>query len=257
MEQIVDGVNILVDDENEPVNTIVDETPVADGEPKKLVVDPKMYVYFDCEFTGLTRDAQLLSIGLCDAEGHSFYAEFTDYDMQVISEWVFKNVLQKMSNPTTVLEGDHWQIKGTSKEIRQNLLIWLDYVHKHSQAGIQLVSDCCHYDMVLLIDLLWKSALDMPEWIAPVAVDINMDLSNLCKNNADETNKNIPDGSATYAFNPYFEAFNLDRDEFASHIKNAPQGLKHNSMYDAYVIRAIHQFTWQYDIEATPLVTEG
>lgn len=265
MEQVIDGVNVIVEEENGPVNTITEEapvetttnSPVADGEPKKLVVDPKMYVYFDCEFTGLYREAQLLSIGLCDAEGHSFYAEFTDYDMQQVSEWVFKNVLQKMSNPTTVLEGDHWQIKGNTKEIRQSLLIWLDYVHKHSQAGIQFVSDCCHYDMVFLIDLLWKSALDMPEWIAPVAVDINMDLSNLCKNNADETNKSVPDTAENYAFNPYFEAFNLDRDEFASHISNAPKGLKHNSMYDAYVIRAIHQFTWQYNIEPTPLVTEG
>ena len=168
MEQVIDGVNVIVEEENGPVNTITEEAPVetttnslvADGEPKKLVVDPKMYVYFDCEFTGLYREAQLLSIGLCDAEGHSFYAEFTDYDMQQVSEWVFKNVLQKMSNPTTVLEGDHWQIKGNTKEIRQSLLIWLDYVHKHSQAGIQFVSDCCHYDMVFLIDLLWKSSLD-------------------------------------------------------------------------------------------------
>ena len=122
MEQIIDGVNVIVETEEAPVETTTN-SPVADGEPKKLVVDPKMYVYFDCEFTGLYREAQLLSIGLCDAEGHSFYAEFTDYDMQQVSEWVFKNVLQKMSNPTTVLEGDHWQIKGNTKEIRQNLFI--------------------------------------------------------------------------------------------------------------------------------------
>ena len=121
MEQIVDGVNILVEDENEPVNTIPEETPVetpatpeapiADGEAKKLVVDPKMYVYFDCEFTKLERGAQLLSIGLSDAEGHSFYAEFNDYDMSEITEWVFTNVLKKMVNPPTVLEGDHWSMK--------------------------------------------------------------------------------------------------------------------------------------------------
>lgn len=266
MEQIIDGVNVIVDDPAEAVNTITDEpiivtpeteapTEPADNTPKRLVVDPKMYVYFDCEFTGLQRDTQLLSIGLCDAEGHSFYAEFNDFDMQMVDEWVFANVLKKMINPVTVLEGDHWQMKGNSKEIRQNLLIWLDYVHKHSQAGIQFVSDCCHYDMVLLVDLLWKNARDMPQWIAPVCVDLNMDLANLCKDNADKASEGVQ--GDPYAFNPYYEAFNLNRDEYASHIKDAPQGLKHNSMYDAYVIRAIHQSLWQYNIEPTPLVTEG
>lgn len=257
MEQVIDGVNVIVDDANADVNTI-DDTPVESTEPsgpKKLTVDPKMYVYFDCEFTKLERGAQLLSIGLSDAEGHSFYAEFNDYDMSEITEWVFTNVLKKMVNPPTVLEGDHWSMKGNSKEIRQNLLIWLDYVHKHSQCGIQFVSDCCHYDMVLLIDLLWKNARDMPQWIPPVCVDINMDIANLYMHEAEESSKDI-DGPA-YAFNPYFDAFNLDRDEYVSHLNNVPQGLKHNSMYDAYVIRAIHQSVWGYDVEATPLITEG
>ena len=173
MIQNINGVNVFVDDgaPTDEVNTVIETVNVNSAEPatetvtdngdKKLVIDPKMYVYFDCEFTKLERDAQLLSIGLCDAEGHSFYAEFTDYNMSEITDWVFANVLKKMVNPPTVLTGDHWTMRGTCKEIRQNLLIWLDAVHKHSNCGIQFVSDVCHYDMMLLVDLLWKNARQM------------------------------------------------------------------------------------------------
>lgn len=263
MIQNINGVNVFVDDDapTDEVNTVIETVTVNSAEPatetvtddgdKKLVIDPKMYVYFDCEFTKLERDAQLLSIGLCDAEGHSFYAEFTDYNMSEITDWVFANVLKKMVNPPTVLTGDHWTMRGTCKEIRQNLLIWLDAVHKHSNCGIQFVSDVCHYDMMLLVDLLWKNARQMPEWIPPCCVDINMDLANLARSYAEEKNASI--SGPEYAFNPYYDAFNMDRDEYASHTKEVPQGMKHNSMYDAYVIRAIHQSIWSYNVDATPL----
>ena len=261
MIQNIDGANVIVDDPDQGAvnisgeivgdDTITNQVVSTPDEPKKLTIDPKMFVYFDCEFTKLERDAQLLSIGLCDAEGHSFYAEFTDYAMSEISDWVFTNVLKKMVNPPTLLQGDHWTMRGTCQEIRQNLLIWLDAVHTHSNCGIQFVSDCCHYDMMLLIDLLWKNARQMPEWIPPVCVDINMDLANLAKSYAIESSANIE--GPEYAFNPYYDAFNMDRDEYASHVKDAPQGMKHNSMYDAYVIRAIHQSIWEYNVEPTPL----
>ena len=107
--------------------------------------------------------------------------------------------------------------------------------------------------MVFLIDLLWGTATNMPEWISPVAVDINLDLSNLVS----EMYLNKPTGEEeSQAFNPYYHAFNLSRDEYASHIANAPKGLQHNSMYDAYVIRAIHQSIWDIQVEPTPLTTE-
>lgn len=235
----------------EEVSPTESSDPEAASNPTKhFVVDPKMYVYFDMEFTGLLRDADLLSIGLCDSEGHSFYAEFNDFNYTKVSPWVFENVLQRMVNPQTVLEGDHWAMRGTSAEIRQNLLIWLQEVHERSGCGIQFVSDCCHYDMVFLIDLLWKEALLMPEWISPVAVDVNNDLANLSY----QYNVRVgnPDGEEI-SFNPWHDAFNLNRDEYASHIANAPQGLQHNSMYDAYVIRAIHQNIWEIHMDPRPL----
>lgn len=236
----------------EPAETV--ESPEtnesSEQNPKHFEVSPKMYVYFDMEFTGLVRDADLLSIGLCDAEGHSFYAEFNDFNYTKISPWVFENVLKRMVNPQSILEGDHWSMRGTTDEVRKNLLFWLQEVHEHTGCGIQFVTDCGHYDMVFLIDLLWKEALKMPEWVSPVSVDINNELANL------SYEYNIRAGGTegeAIIFNPWYEAFNLNRDEYASNIKDAPMGLQHNSMYDAYVIRAIHQNIWDINVEPHPL----
>lgn len=236
----------------------VPETPAQKEEPPvtggRFLIDPRMYLYFDMEFTSLTRDADLISIGLCDAEGHSFYAEFNDFDYNKVNSWVFENVCKRMVRPKTNLLGDHWEMIGNTKDIAKNLLIWLNDIHNHTGCGIQFVTDCGHYDMVFLIDLLWGTATNMPEWISPVAVDINLDLSNLVS----EMYLNKPTGEEeSQAFNPYHHAFNLSRDEYASHIANAPKGLQHNSMYDAYVIRAIHQSIWDIQVEPTPLTTEN
>ena len=208
-------------------------------------INPRMYIYVDMEFTTLERDADYISIGLCDAEGHSFYGEFNDFSLSKVSEWTFKNVCQKLVNPRTELQGDHWQMRGNRKDISTNILIWLDQIHEHTGCGFQFVGDCGHYDMVFLIDLLWGNALRVPEWISPVMVDINNDLANLVTGMYND--KPTMDGQ-DMLFNPYHHAFNLNRDEYASHVKNAPKGMQHNSMYDAYVIRAIHQSIWDIDL---------
>ena len=38
-----------------------------------------MKIFFDTEFTGLHKDTSLISIGLVDEDGKTFYAEFLDY----------------------------------------------------------------------------------------------------------------------------------------------------------------------------------
>ena len=251
VEESVDESDVWYPGENETPETPSTVDTEEDRGPK-YDMDPNMYVYVDMEFTSLERDADYISIGLCDKEGHSFYAEFNDFSFGKVSEWTFKNVCQRMTNPPTNLQGNHWEMRGNRHDIRLNLLIWLDAIHNSTNCGIQFVGDCCHYDMVFLIDLLWSNALKVPEWISPVMVDINDDLSNLV---ATAYLGKRTEGDHDVAFNPYHHAFNLSRDEYASHITNAPRGLQHNAMYDAYVIRAIHQSIWAIEPgELTPLV---
>lgn len=207
------------------------------------VGDSSCYVYFDCEFTDLKKNAELISIGLIDSDGRTFYAEFNDYSENKVTDWVEENVYKYLEYPDTVLEGEHWTISGKKSEVRTQLMFWLDKFVSRNKP-VQFVSDVCHYDMVLLIDLLTGggSSMDLPSWISPCCLDINQDL-------ATSLYRDVPEGMTEEEFNKNFiplkEAFNISRedcvkdfDEFNNNYK------KHNALYDAKVIRAIHQYLW-------------
>lgn len=115
-----------------------------------------MNLYFDTEFTGLHAGTTLVSIGIVAENGKKFYAEFSDYDERQCNDWIKENVLKH-----TILEGDEILAKrlgedsettvvlGSKADIRYELGEWLKQFD-----SVQFVSDVCHYDMVLLIDIL-------------------------------------------------------------------------------------------------------
>ena len=45
-----------------------------------------MKIFFDTEFTGLHKGTELISIGMVDEVGRTFYAEFNDYDKNQIED---------------------------------------------------------------------------------------------------------------------------------------------------------------------------
>lgn len=209
--------------------------------------DRTCYVYFDTEFTGLKKNTSLISIGLVDCDGRTFYAEFTDYNKEDLDEygWIQDNVINNLTNPETVVEGNDWRIVGTSSEIRECLWRWLDTISSNDKL-IQFVSDVCHYDFVLLIDLLLGSpnltAIDLPDNISPCCVDINQDI-------ATSIHRTKPDDITEEDFNknfvPAYAAFNFSREELVSGVDSFNCGIvKHNALYDALVIRALHQNLW-------------
>lgn len=108
-------------------------------------------------------------------------------------------------------------VRGTKNEVSYELYRWLkDFV------SIQLVSDVCHYDMVLFIDL-FGGAFDMLPSITPACHDINQDIAEFCK---------ITER----------EAFEKNREKLL--LENGiqlPKGKKHNSMYDAKIIKMIDE----------------
>jgi hypothetical protein len=74
-----------------------------------------MHIFFDTEFTGLTADAKLISIGLVDESGlNEFYAELTDtFDLRDCSDFCRNEVIphlqggparQSLSEVQTTLE---------------------------------------------------------------------------------------------------------------------------------------------------------
>ena len=53
-----------------------------------------MRIYFDTEFTGLTSDAALISVGMVDESGAEFYAELSDtHKIEDCSEFCISEVL--------------------------------------------------------------------------------------------------------------------------------------------------------------------
>lgn len=178
-----------------------------------------MRIFFDTEFTGLHKNTTLISIGCIDETGRTFYAEFSDYDVTQCDDWIKENVIKHLKyantpppTPITKIEGDSWEVYGDKHYIRDVLRNWLSEYY-----SVELVSDVCHYDMVLFIDI-FGGAFDIPANVNAACHDINQDI-------------------ARYFSIPENEAFDKCREDI---INVRIDGDKHNSLYDAKVIAAIY-----------------
>lgn len=176
-----------------------------------------MKIFFDTEFTGLHKNTTLISIGCVDEKGRTFYGEFNDYDKNQVDEWIQRNVIDNLIDNLhgQTDKGDNWYIIGKKEYIKEKLVEWMS-----PYKDIQFVSDVCHYDFVLLIDL-FGTAFDLPFNISPYCHDINQDIADFC---------NISDK----------QAFDVSREELISSMDMNIFGMKHNSLYDAQVIKAIY-----------------
>ena len=180
-----------------------------------------MKIFFDTEFTGLHKNTTLISIGLVAENGEKFYAEFTDYDESQCDDWIKENVISKLflnMQDECHIPGYHC---GTKKFIKVALETWFKQFD-----SIELVSDVCHYDMVLLIDI-FGSAFDLPKNICPVCYDINQDIAKYYKISTQE-------------------AFDKSREEILKEHYTVVNGDKHTALYDAEVIKAIYEILNNY-----------
>ena len=201
-----------------------------------------MKLFFDMEFTGLRQNTTPISIGIVSEDGKKFYAEFTDYDESQCNDWIKENVIKKLKAENIKFDSSHtlcdassfgnrrWLKYNDSMEVAYGeifyiipfLQIWLKQFDT-----IQFVSDVCHYDFVLLIDLLTNggTALDLPENISAVCHDLNMDIAR---------HFHVSDR----------EAFDMSREQIMNELcgsEDIVTGDKHNSLYDAEVIKAIYK----------------
>ncbi len=142
-----------------------------------------MIIFFDTEFTGLYRDAQLISIGIVAQNGQKFYGEFTDYASKSgrpIDKRVKDNVIKHTTafdeNFKSQVESDNncVFIRANEHYIKHALSDWLE----HFGESIQLISDVCHYDMFLFCDL-FGGAFNIPECVNPVCYDICQDIARM------------------------------------------------------------------------------
>ena len=183
-------------------------------------------IYFDTEFTGLRKDTDLISIGLITEGGNTFYAEFTDYDRTKLNSWIIKYVIKNLEHPEYNPDYENYRIEANRKLVQFHLNKWLEAVRDGRE--VQFVSDCASYDTVLLFDLLTggRTAIFLPDWISPVVFDILYPIS----------------GELAYGYDMLtniHKAFDFSReliiDDWGFHF----DGMKHNALYDAKIIKAI------------------
>lgn len=181
-------------------------------------------LFFDTEFTGLHKDTTLISIGIVSEDGRKFYAEFTDYDEKQCDDWVKENVINNLcldgmgDGALSIDENAHCiLVNGSKGYVKSELSKWLSRFKT-----VQFVSDVCHYDFVLLIDL-FGGAFDLPQNVCPVCHDINQDIAR------------------HYGISEA-EAFDKSREDIVLELCGEEiKGRKHNALYDAEVIRAIYR----------------
>lgn len=128
----------------------------------------KEFLYFDTEFTSPIKNSDLISIGITTDDKRQFYAELTDYDITKASkesrQWLSKNVLDKLllkgkPNNSFMIDknSNTTYVKGNTEFVRNKLWMWLE----EYKYGIQLVTDCGAYDMVLLQNLLSSNPVSL------------------------------------------------------------------------------------------------
>jgi len=199
-----------------------------------------MNLYFDTEFTGLQKDTTLISLGIIAEDGHCFYAKFTDYNQEQVNDWIEENVLAKLELSKEITDlYDVYEVEGTKEEIKEALLYWLGEL---DDTHFDLVSDVCHYDMVLFIDI-FGGAFDLPEFISPACYDINQDISYSTRSmseafdvNREELLKDLVENSIDDIYYEMLPILELSEDS------------KHNSLYDAIIIKALYNM---FDYEFT------
>lgn len=175
-------------------------------------------IFFDAEFTGLHKDTSLISIGLISEDNRCFYAEFSDYNETQVNDWIQENVINNLWIKLGRFDWDYpdFYYYDNKKAIAERLK---DFFKQFDT--VELVSDVCHYDMVLLIDL-FGTAFDLPNNVSPVCHDINQDIADF----HDISNS---------------DAFDISREEILKNNNIEIEGEKHNALYDAKVIKAIYE----------------
>ena len=210
--------------------------------------DTGINIYFDCEFTGLRKDTDLISIGLVTDDDMTFYAEFTDYDRTKLNSWIKDNVISNLTKPELDLDPKHVRVTASRERVSKLLINWLNRVREDHK--VQFISDCASYDSVLLFDLLseGKDALNIPEWVQPIVFDIVYLISGSIDFDIGTSDTIIK----KYIFTSTYEAdmrdylalaFDISREELLKKLNGdtfSIDGKKHNSLYDAKVIKAIY-----------------
>ena len=226
-------------------------------------------IFYDAEFTGLWRDTSLISIGMLSESGRTFYAEFTDYDQGQLNDWLKENVIANLTNKgyngnEVIRSSDNGSVftLGHRDYVRDELIRWLEWESCYDRMKfieekkpwkwekLQFITDCYAYDWMLLVDLITTggTAIDMPDYIDYIPIDLSTILwcagidPDISREEYAEVNLRSFDKPLTPDLASQSETM------FRTDI-NPP---KHNSLFDAKVIRTCFEKTLKNNLSITP-----
>jgi len=189
----------------------------------------KTKLFIDLEFTGLHQATTPISLGIISECGKTFYAEFTDYDRTQLNDWLDENVIANTwiskHNPITSMGSVYsddlrWadvHVFGSSDYIKPFLEEWLAQFEE-----VVIWSDCLAYDWVLFCNI-WGHAFNVPKNIYYIPMDI-------C------TVFEIKGVDPDISREEYCEIETF-REEKTKVLRNDFQSIKHNALWDAFIIR--------------------
>jgi len=186
----------------------------------------KTKIFFDTEFTGLHQKTTLISIGLISECGKTFYAEFTDYAITQVDDWLKENVLNNLlfnhlySNGIAGGDPDNWQVKANTNSIKEHLEKWLSQFDE-----VEMWSDCLSYDWVLF-NQLFGHAFNIPKNVYYIPFDI-CTLFYAKGIDADISREKFVSNTFSESGEPLF--FDAEG--------NMIEKQKHNALWDAKIIR--------------------
>ncbi len=126
-------------------------------------------LFLDTEFTGLHQKTTLISLAMVADTGEAFYAEFTDYDEEQVSDWHREHVLAKLwvNNKDAIEENnDLVYVVGNSETVKAALQQWIAQF-----SFVEIWADVLAYDWVLFCEL-FGGAFGIPENIFYAPFDL-------------------------------------------------------------------------------------
>lgn len=168
-----------------------------------------MRIFIDFEFTGLRQNTTPISLGIVAEDGRKFYAEFNDFNLGQVDDWLSENVIRHL-----IMSGGEQEVV----ELGANTLVYGDKVFVSSALEkwisrykkVEVWGDCMFYDGVLFNEL-FGGAFSIPANIDYIYYDIST----------------------------MFKVLGVDPDiSRESFIDRPIGGAKHNALYDAEVIQA-------------------
>jgi hypothetical protein len=125
-----------------------------------------MLIFFDTEFTDLSGNAKLISIGLVDEIGdRTFYVELSDtWGKRELSDFAEMEVLPQLGDASARISKD---------DLRRQLAAWLATFGGH----VQLATDSESWDWIWIVDLfgtpgsaMWPACLaQKPQLLPPTS----------------------------------------------------------------------------------------